>query len=136
MNGVPDINKCYLGGGTALSLQLGHRISEDIDFFTKRNVEDILFNIRNSNIFSQIHIYNQTSRHIELMIRSIKVDIIREQTPLKDRTKPVRPDLDNILLAAPKDLGRMKIIAIGSRGSKKDFIELLKTWPSGPGQSS
>ncbi|MCL6577105.1 MAG: nucleotidyl transferase AbiEii/AbiGii toxin family protein [Kyrpidia sp.] len=25
----------YLSGGTALALQLGHRVSEDLDFFTK-----------------------------------------------------------------------------------------------------
>ena len=27
--------KFYLGGGTALALQLGHRRSEDIDFFSE-----------------------------------------------------------------------------------------------------
>ncbi|MDP8214973.1 MAG: nucleotidyl transferase AbiEii/AbiGii toxin family protein [Candidatus Euphemobacter frigidus] len=28
------IHKSYLGGGTALALQIGHRVSYDLDFFT------------------------------------------------------------------------------------------------------
>ncbi len=31
---IADLQKFYLSGGTALSLQLGHRESEDLDFFT------------------------------------------------------------------------------------------------------
>ncbi|WP_271629127.1 nucleotidyl transferase AbiEii/AbiGii toxin family protein [Caldicellulosiruptor sp. DIB 104C] len=30
------IGEFYLGGGTGLALQLGHRVSEDFDFFTNR----------------------------------------------------------------------------------------------------
>ena len=32
----PEIKEAYLAGGTALALQLGHRISVDLDFFTKK----------------------------------------------------------------------------------------------------
>jgi hypothetical protein len=32
---VGELKKFYLSGGTALSLQLGHRESEDLDFFCK-----------------------------------------------------------------------------------------------------
>ena len=35
----------YLVGGTALSLQMGHRISEDIDLFTKEKIsKDAILN--------------------------------------------------------------------------------------------
>src|SRR6266571_3916 len=34
---VPEIQNFYLSGGTALSLQLGHRESEDLDFFIKNS---------------------------------------------------------------------------------------------------
>jgi len=30
-----SIQKAYLGGGTALALQLGHPLSYDLDFFTE-----------------------------------------------------------------------------------------------------
>ena len=32
----PTLADCYLAGGTALSLQLGLRVSVDFDFFTQR----------------------------------------------------------------------------------------------------
>ena len=37
---VPLIQKAYLAGGTALALQLGHRISEDLDFFTTQEFDE------------------------------------------------------------------------------------------------
>jgi len=33
----------YLGGGTALDLQLGHRRSDDLDFFATEDFEDLSF---------------------------------------------------------------------------------------------
>jgi hypothetical protein len=32
----------YLSGGTALALQLGHRVSEDLDFFSGQHFDPIL----------------------------------------------------------------------------------------------
>ena len=35
---IPEIQKAYLAGGTALALQIGHRISVDLVFLHKRNL--------------------------------------------------------------------------------------------------
>lgn len=41
LRGLTKLGKCqvlsqaYLAGGTALALQLGHRVSYDLDFFTQ-----------------------------------------------------------------------------------------------------
>ncbi|MDP3994609.1 MAG: nucleotidyl transferase AbiEii/AbiGii toxin family protein [bacterium] len=37
---IPIIKRAYLAGGTALALHLGHRISVDLDFFTKDNLDE------------------------------------------------------------------------------------------------
>jgi len=37
INNLPELQNFYLIGGTALSLHLGHRLSEDLDFITKAN---------------------------------------------------------------------------------------------------
>jgi hypothetical protein len=58
------------------------------------------------------------------MIQSIKLDFIKEQIPLKFPLKALHRQTENIMIADPRDIGRMKIMAIGSRGSKKDFIDL------------
>lgn len=34
------IKKSYLAGGTALALHLGHRVSEDLDFFTTQTLDE------------------------------------------------------------------------------------------------
>ncbi len=36
---VSELQKFYLSGGTALSLQLGHRESQDLDFFSSSDFE-------------------------------------------------------------------------------------------------
>lgn len=43
VSSVPIVRQSYLAGGTALALHFGHRISEDLDFFTQFDFcEDIL----------------------------------------------------------------------------------------------
>ena len=61
-NSIAQMRFCYLGGGTALALQLGHRISEDLDFFVyvvpewkvmfRQNPNIVLFSRRRPQIRS------------------------------------------------------------------------------------
>jgi hypothetical protein len=124
LNIVPDMSFSYLGGGTALALQLGHRKSDDLDFFVTEQFDDLAFrrNVQLDGLDTLI--VNQTPSHTELMIQSIKLDFIKERIPLKFPLKALHRQTENIMIADPRDIGRMKIMAIGSRGSKKDFIDL------------
>jgi hypothetical protein len=36
---LPELSNFFLVGGTALSLQIGHRKSDDLDFFTDRSFD-------------------------------------------------------------------------------------------------
>ena len=38
---IEELKNAYLAGGTALALQIGHRISVDLDFFTQMKVHTI-----------------------------------------------------------------------------------------------
>lgn len=124
LNSIPEIKYSYLSGGTALALQLEHRISEDLDFFIMEGFDDLTFKkaiqLKGLNVFA----VNQTPNHLELMIQSIKVDLIRERIPLKFPLKPIDSRIENLKMADPRDIGRMKIMSIGSRGNKKDFVDL------------
>jgi len=124
LNAIPEIKCSYLGGGTALALQLEHRISEDLDFFILEGFDDFSFKkaiqLKGLNVF----VLNQTPNHLELMIQSIKVDLIRERIPLKFPLKPIDFRMENLKMADPRDIGRMKIMSIGSRGNRKDFVDL------------
>jgi hypothetical protein len=114
----------YLGGGTALALVLEHRRSEDLDFFLMEGFDDLAFKKAVQTRGMAFTVVNQTHDHSELIIQSIKVDLIRERIPLKFPLKPVGSNIKNLRMADPRDVGRMKIMSIGSRGNKKDFVDL------------
>jgi len=113
----------YLGGGTALALQLGHRTSEDLDFFSPTfHPASIPAAIEEANLKTTL--VNQSADHLETLIEAIKVDFIREQTPPLFPLKTLSPLATFLKIADSRDIGRMKLVAIGSRGSKKDFFDL------------
>ena len=124
LNSIAQMKSCYLGGGTALSLQLGHRISEDLDFFVVEEFDHLSFEMAIKSKGLDTLVLNQTFGHTELIIQSVRVDMIRERIPLKFSLKPINSRIANLKMADPKDIGRMKIMSIGSRGSKKDFVDL------------
>ena len=124
LNSIPEIKCSYLGGGTALALQMEHRISEDLDLFITEGFDDLAFKKAIQRKALTVFVVNQTPDHLELMLQSIKVDLIRERIPLKFPLKSIDSRIENLKMADPRDIGRMKIMSIGSRGNKKDFVDL------------
>ncbi len=124
LNSIPDMKSCYLGGGTALALQLGHRRSDDLDFFVWKPFDAL--SIANSEAVRglEVTVNNLDPRHAELMIQSIKVDFIKEQLRLRFPFKSIDPQMEQLSMADARDIGRMKVLSIASRGSKKDFVDL------------
>ncbi len=57
----PLFNPFRLVGGTALSLQLGHRISVDIDLFTDVDYGSLDFNLFEQYLQEQFSYYDTTS---------------------------------------------------------------------------
>ena len=122
---IPGISRAYLGGGSALALSLGHRKSEDLDFFFPEGFdeEDFLNRARLEKL--DILLLHQTSAHTVLLVDKVKVDLIKERMPLRFPLQPLHPQMTNLKMADPRDIGRMKILSIGSRGNRKDFIDLF-----------
>ena len=111
-------NGFYLAGGTALALQFGHRISEDLDFFTLKifNPQIIIDRLQPEN---KLQIINIDDKTLNTLINSQKVSFFNY--PYK-----TIHDLLNYRgcpVANYYDIAAMKIIAIAQRGSKKDFID-------------
>lgn len=113
------LKEMRLVGGTALALQIGHRMSIDIDLFGKLHAETLDLNavlletgkVQQLKETENIHIY---------LIDGIKVDIVNYHYPWIDDALNV----EGILMASKKDIAAMKIAAITGRGSRKDFIDL------------
>lgn len=109
----------YLAGGTALALQLGHRISEDLDFFTPQEFSpQQLVNRLNQ---ADLRIMNMDDRTLNMLIDGQKVSFFHYPYQV------VYPLLSfrGCPMADCGDIAAMKIIAIAQRGSKKDFTDLM-----------
>lgn len=109
-----------LAGGTALALQIGHRISIDLDFFStsKLNFLDV---IEEMKTIGKVEIANQSKAILGLFINEIKVDIVSYNYQFLEPFIIV----DSLKLASTKDIAAMKLAAICGRGSKKDFFDLF-----------
>ena len=110
-----------LVGGTALALQIGHRMSVDLDLFTP-DIEfddtELLDNL--SNDFQDFSVRYRRPNAIIMMIQNVKVDFIRFKYPF---FKPLH-HFDGIRMVDAEDIATMKIDAITGRGKKKDFVDL------------
>lgn len=109
-----------LAGGTALALQIGHRISIYLDFFStsKLNFLDV---IEEMKTIGKVEIANQSKAILGLFINEIKVDIVSYNYQFLEPFLII----DSLKLASIKDIAAMKLAAICGRGSKKDFFDLF-----------
>lgn len=108
-----------LVGGTALALQIGHRTSIDIDFFSNKrfDVETLLVQLQED--FS-IRIRNRMYHAVFLEIQNVRTDFVFQPSELIDA--PLK--LDDLAMASPLEIAAMKIGAITARGRKRDFVDL------------
>lgn len=107
----------YLGGGTGLALQLGHRRSFDLDFFTTKNfkTENLLVKLRPD----KIHSIEKETIHCEL--NGIRLSFLYYDLPLV--FEPFR--WRNIKIAHWLDIAAEKLKTVSQRGSKKDFYDIF-----------
>ena len=110
-----------LVGGTALSLQIGHRTSIDIDLFTSEvfNGDEIRSSFRQSGINFQIE--KQFPGGFLGHIDGVKTDFIRHNYPWIDE---VQVD-DGVRIASLREIAAMKLNAISGSGTRlKDFVDV------------
>lgn len=112
----------YLAGGTALALMEGHRVSVDLDVFTERmrNAEDVLSLLRRSTPELSVTSVGAGTLYVDVL--GVQVSVIEYDYPLLGPT--VLSDSDHLALAGRDDIAAMKLSAIASRGSRKDFVDL------------
>jgi hypothetical protein len=117
------LKKYFLVGGTSLTLQIGHRRSDDIDLFTqedidKENIAEYLF----TNFNGKVQIINTQNLIYQLMIDQIKVDFVKHPFNLVEKVK----EEDGIRFLGKKDIAAMKLRAIENSGNRaKDFIDIF-----------
>jgi hypothetical protein len=123
---LPELQGWTLAGGTGLALQMGHRISEDFDFFridefSRDRLHEILGRV------GVVETLQEDDRTLTVNLDSIKLSFF--EVP-DDFLYPGIP-FHFFQLADPRDIALMKLAAISGRGSRKDFIDLYTILHSG-----
>lgn len=114
-----DFSNMRLVGGTALALQIGHRISVDLDFFGTIDFSSVYDSTTFEN-FKKIRIL-KTSKNINIFsIDDIKVDFVNYTYPWIQEELII----EGVRMAGLKDIAAMKLAAVTGRGSRKDFIDI------------
>src|ERR1700692_4726294 len=118
---LPILTSFYLAGGTGLALRLGHRRSVDLDFFLGEdfNEDSVLQKLQLLEGFALVAKEPGT---IYANIQKIKVSFIAYAYPI---LFPFQPFL-GVNVADCRDIGCMKISALASRGTKRDFVDLYR----------
>lgn len=117
------IKDFYLAGGTALALQIGHRISTDLDWFSVTNhlqvpqrdhIQEVL---KSSGKFETV---SEQDGLLFIRLNDTDTSFIYQHHPLIETTV----EYQDIQLASPIDIGLMKLAAITSRGTRRDFVDI------------
>lgn len=120
LQSIPCLEDVRLVGGTSLALQIGHRISVDLDLFGQINTDsdELIESIK--TVSNEVIVLKKSDNINIFTINGVKVDIVNYKYPW------LRESLieDGIRLASKDDIAAMKVNAIIGRGTKKDFIDM------------
>jgi hypothetical protein len=113
------LDGAYLAGGTGLALRFGHRLSVDLDFFLSDPFDEETL-LQRFQLLPDLAVVQRAPQTLHLTIQGVKVSLFSYGYPLLFPTARFE---DNPV-ADPRDIACMKITAIASRGSKRDFVDL------------
>ena len=108
----------YLAGGTGLALRFGHRRSVDFDFFSREtfNEETLLTLLKEYSP----SVLSRAPSTLHLLLLDIKVSFIGYPYPLLFPTDR----FSGVDVADARDIACMKLSAVASRGTRRDFVDL------------
>ena len=116
----PLLATTRLVGGTALSLQIGHRESEDLDLFSVEPVEGMLVQQMLIDKYSFVPSVITESALIGF-IQGVKIDVIYHPFPWLEAAI----EEDGLRIATKTDIAAMKVHAIINSGKRpKDFVDV------------
>ncbi|MFV2069157.1 MAG: nucleotidyl transferase AbiEii/AbiGii toxin family protein [Pirellulales bacterium] len=121
----PLVTRCqmYLAGGTSVALQLGHRRSIDLDWFSLLPISDPMVlaqELKDAEVPFETRSVDRGTLHGQVL--GVRVSFIEYRYPLL-RPPFTWPEM-GCPLASLLDLAGMKLVAVAQRGAKKDFLDV------------
>lgn len=109
----------YLGGGTAIALQLGHRRSVDLDFFVPQEFNEDAWQQQLEKNF-QFKLVQKDKQTLTGIVKKVKLSLLGYKYKLIEQPK----ECFNLTMANLPDLAAMKLDTVLVRGAKRDFIDI------------
>jgi len=109
----------HLAGGTGLALQLGHRVSEDLDFFTTTEFEPASV----AALLQQRPGYEETAvarGTLHCRLGKVKLSFLHYPVPLR---QPTHEHLA-VVVADWSDVLAEKFKTLSQRGARRDFYDI------------
>ena len=108
-----------LAGGTGLALQLGHRYSDDLAFF-RHGRSDLDRLVGALADVGKVVVQSRAAGTLHVVVDGLRISFLEAQASLLFPGTSYR----GLTVADTQDIAVMKIVAIGGRGSRKDFVDL------------
>jgi hypothetical protein len=112
-------NQFALAGGTSLALQIGHRVSIDLDIFSKEvfNVKELEILLADNKLLKYKYA-GSNSRILFSFINNIKCDFVQEPAAILNPFY----QKDKVSYYSIQDIATMKMHTICGRGKKRIFL--------------
>lgn len=119
LQGAARLEPWILAGGTGLALQLGHRVSIDLDFFSEQPFDPQSLRMRLAEL-GQLEVQAQDENTLHVRLDGVRLSFLKSEVSFLFPATDYR----GLRVADPRDIAAMKIVAVGGRGSRKDFVDL------------
>ncbi len=116
----PFFQEFRLVGGTALSLQLGHRLSVDADFFSEKPFDNQIAEKKLVQLLPGFTVIKESPHGFAGVFDEVKLDLYTWNVPF------LLPSIesDGLRMAAMPDIAALKLDAIINRKEEKDFRDV------------
>jgi len=132
------IKNYTLIGGTALALQLRHRLSEDLDFCKWRKSKNDFVRIDEwKQITSELTAIGKVEKnilddnHIDFKVNDVKITFYADNEFKEPKELVKQPFLNNIKIADIKSIGIMNVALMLHRNSHRDYYDIYSILQSG-----
>jgi hypothetical protein len=113
----------YLAGGSGLALQIGHRVSEDLDFFT---FQPFVSSSLATSLAAKVNRLEEILMEVQTLIadlEGVKCSFFYYEIPLIFEVV----SYEGLKIADWRDILTEKFKTLAQRGSKKDFYDIFCT---------
>jgi hypothetical protein len=119
LGALESIRSFYLAGGTGLALHLGHRRSVDLDLFSEQPFDEEVL-LANLLPLKDLSVIARARQTLHLHIFDTKVSFLGYSYPALFPFEFFR----DFAVADIVDIACMKLSALASRGTRRDFVDL------------